>query len=65
MKAGLIFSNVEILRTAVQQHAVENKYDFYSLHNKSTRFDAICADRCDKCPWNKKRYVRSRCTCDK
>ena len=29
LKVGFIFPNVEILRAGVQQHAVENKYDFF------------------------------------
>ena len=50
LKAKIVFPNVEILRAVVQQHAVENKYDFFSLHNNSIRFNAICVDRCDKYP---------------
>ena len=65
LKAHLVFPNVEILRAAMQQHIVDNKYNFFSLHNNSKRFDAICVDRCDKCLLHKKRVVRSECTCDK
>ena len=65
LKAGLIFSNVRILRLAIQQRAIENKYDFYSLHNYTKRFDAFCVDRCDKCAWNRVRGKRVKSTCDK
>ena len=65
MKAGLIFPSVKVLRLVVQKHAIENKYDFYYLHNYTKRFDAFCVDRCDKYAWNRVRGKMANCTYDK
>ena len=37
LKAKIVFPNVEILRAAVQQHVVENKYDFFFLYTTTVQ----------------------------
>ncbi|XP_048501297.1 uncharacterized protein LOC104908753 [Beta vulgaris subsp. vulgaris] len=51
---GMLFDSSEILRIAIQWHAIQNRYDFYSLHNDGTRISLYCKDRCD-CEWDVKK----------
>ncbi|XP_074302995.1 uncharacterized protein LOC141637411 [Silene latifolia] len=62
LKVGLLFPSVEVLRKAVRQHAIENGYEPYFLHNESARVSIQCRHRCD-CTWNSKKSRLPKCTC--
>ncbi|XP_021775845.1 uncharacterized protein LOC110739693 [Chenopodium quinoa] len=59
----LRFSNSTILRKALRIHAIENKYEYYYLHNGGKRITTFCKRMC-KCKWNFKRCkVTGECNC--
>ncbi|XP_021771768.1 uncharacterized protein LOC110735899 [Chenopodium quinoa] len=47
---------------ALKQHAIENRYEYWYLHNDSSKITTQCRRRC-KCKWNKKRTRLPMCTC--
>ncbi|XP_056692339.1 uncharacterized protein [Spinacia oleracea] len=61
LSVGLKFPSRKTFRKALRNHAIENGYNYYFLHNKSHRITVYCANRCD-CEW--KNAKRVKCTCD-
>lgn len=62
LQLGLKFRSAELLRKAVRWHAIEQRFDYYFLHNSSKRITIYCRDRCD-CPWDAKRTRKIGCFC--
>ncbi|XP_074282837.1 uncharacterized protein LOC141607385 [Silene latifolia] len=61
LEVGLKFCSVEVLRVALRAHAIENRYEYYFLHNGKNIVRAYCKQKC-KCPWDKVRS-KIRCVC--
>ncbi|XP_021752928.1 uncharacterized protein LOC110718400 [Chenopodium quinoa] len=61
---GQRFSDVQTMRKALRQHAIENRYEYYLLHNDSKRLTAYCKRKC-KCVYNKNSCRIVKCTCSK
>ncbi|XP_021727908.1 uncharacterized protein LOC110695023 [Chenopodium quinoa] len=61
---GKRFSYVQTMRKALRQHAIENRYEYYLLHNDSKRLTAYCKRKC-KCVYNKNSCRIVKCTCSK
>uniref|UniRef100_A0A803LFG9 Transposase MuDR plant domain-containing protein n=1 Tax=Chenopodium quinoa TaxID=63459 RepID=A0A803LFG9_CHEQI len=57
----LRFPLVNVFRKTLRQHAIENKYDYYLLHNGKKKVTAYCKDRC-AFPWDPKKSKRN-CSC--
>lgn len=58
---GQKFPSVSVFRKALRYHAVENKYNYYFLHNGSKRVTVYCVHRCG-CEWKANRIVKCTCT---
>ena len=63
LEEGLRFTSVDVLRRALKVHDVENRYDFYYLHNGRSKVTVYCKYKC-KCPWDAARG-KIRCVCNK
>ncbi|XP_021730019.1 uncharacterized protein LOC110696989 [Chenopodium quinoa] len=59
---GQKFLNNKVLRKALKQHAIENGYEYWYLHNDNSKITTQCRRKC-KCKWNKKRTRLPMCTC--
>ncbi|XP_021757464.1 uncharacterized protein LOC110722504 [Chenopodium quinoa] len=57
-----MFSNAQVLRRELRLHAVQNRYEFYFLHNDSTSITIQCRYRCD-CELNTYTCRMLACTC--
>ncbi|XP_056692221.1 uncharacterized protein [Spinacia oleracea] len=62
LKLGLKFNSVKDLRKAIRNHAIENRYDYYFLHNEGNRITTQCKNRCE-CPWNYSKSRKPKCNC--
>lgn len=62
LRFGLKFLSNSVFRKALRNHAIENGYDYYYLHNSNLRVYAYCAKRC-ACPWQKGRKLY-KCVCN-
>lgn len=52
-----------VFRKALRHHSIENRYDFYYLHNNGYRISVYCKYRCD-CDWKEGRRVKCYCNSD-
>ncbi|XP_021728764.1 uncharacterized protein LOC110695848 [Chenopodium quinoa] len=59
---NLKFKDATVLRKALRLHAIENRYEFYFLHNDSTRITIQCRNRCG-CQFSAKTSRMPLCTC--
>ncbi|XP_021732050.1 uncharacterized protein LOC110698839 [Chenopodium quinoa] len=59
---GQKFINSKLLRRALRVHAVENRYEYWYLHNDSSKLTIHCRRRC-QCKWNVKKCRLPKCTC--
>ncbi|XP_021736239.1 uncharacterized protein LOC110702797 [Chenopodium quinoa] len=62
LKLNQKFSNASVLRRALRLHAIQNRYEFYYLHNDSTRVTVQCRYRCG-CEFNSYTCRMPACTC--
>jgi MULE transposase-like protein/MuDR family transposase len=62
LSLGLKFPSTYVFRKALRYHAIECGYNYYYLHNGSTRITAFCFNRCN-CSKTKGRIVK--CVCGK
>ncbi|XP_021774681.1 uncharacterized protein LOC110738596 [Chenopodium quinoa] len=58
----LRFSNATVLRKALRVHAIQNRYEYYFLHNDSTRITIQCRNRCG-CKFDTKTSRMPLCIC--
>ncbi|XP_021757930.1 uncharacterized protein LOC110722964 [Chenopodium quinoa] len=56
------FKNAAILRRVLRLHAIQERYEFYFLHNDSKRITMQCRYRCD-CEFNSYTCRMPACTC--
>lgn len=61
LSLGLKFPSIKAFRKALRHHAIESGYNYYYLHNGSSRVTIYCAKKCS-CPMKKARIV---CSCKK
>ncbi|XP_057535392.1 uncharacterized protein LOC130813573 [Amaranthus tricolor] len=64
LSLGLKFPSIYVFRKALRYHAVECGYNYYYLHNGSSRITVYCYNRCD-CLKSKARIVNCVCGKDK
>ncbi|XP_021754555.1 uncharacterized protein LOC110719884 [Chenopodium quinoa] len=62
LKLNQKFSNASVLRRALRLHAIQNRYEFYYLHNDSKRITVQCRYRCG-CEFNSYTCRMPACTC--
>ncbi|XP_021737519.1 uncharacterized protein LOC110704038 [Chenopodium quinoa] len=56
------FINNTAVRKALRVHAIENRYEYWYLHNDSSKITIQCRKRC-QCKWNAKKCSLPTCTC--